>query len=396
MSSQTPPSPRAYRSLPRPPRSSPSISLRSEGADDTFRLPRRPVETKFRRSDETPNRDTQSESNVARSGTNIEGSPSPSGDWWGGISKWTLGRLKGRRDGKTNGGAVSSEDVSEHSADDSTGSTPENRPTHLAPPSQNSYGPRSASLELIRVFGVPLPLVLERESERTARAHLQSEFVIPRRERDPYAHAVPLVVRACAAWLENTSITKEGLYRVPGSLRRVAAYQEQIDTGTFDYIFPAHESPHTVASLLKKFISSIPGGIWGGGDVQIRLKDAVKRLTPSEYLICLTHTLPTPFHFSLLRYITRHFNRIQRHADENKMTAENLAISIFPGMDSVAEFLITNWDSIFSDQPLPQQQRTRSDTGMEAAGSVAARGSDGEERPTSIKKAESVAALAAE
>ncbi|TPX68076.1 hypothetical protein SpCBS45565_g03393 [Spizellomyces sp. 'palustris'] len=248
------------------------------------------------------------------------------GVWWAGIAKWA-GRLRRpkeeRRDGWEGSNRIHQ-------------STPSPPPPRAGTPM--SLPPRTISLELVRTFGIPLEVITDRERDSEPD---------PVDKRDHVAEGVPRLVRVCVEWIEANAIDKEGLYRVPGSHRKVQTYQLSIDTGAFDYVFPVHESPHTVASLLKKYLASIPGGIWGGDDVKIHLRNAIISTPPAFLNPLLRKTLISPSHFNLVRYLTRHLSRITAHSNTNKMTPENLAIVMFPGVEALIEVLVRNWEEVF-------------------------------------------------
>ncbi|TPX62824.1 hypothetical protein PhCBS80983_g00214 [Powellomyces hirtus] len=335
------PSPRPFASLPRIP-STPLITIEpAETIPAPPTLPRRQRVQALRKSDETHSRPSGSAASSLRRGDLLTSDSAvkatAANDWWAGVAKWAAGRFRGK--------SLDAEDVAAEAfkvppridsmkAWDSDGGGGQLE-------SGRKYGPRSISLEMVRTFGIPLDILVDRERELS-----KTNPKLP--NHDPIASSVPRLIITCCTWLETNAIDKEGLYRVPGSIRRVVGYQEQLDSGSFPHTFPAHESPHTVASLLKKFLSSLPDGIWGPPDTRKRLREAAQTSTHDELFAAdLSTILPTSAHHATLRYIMRHLHRISSHSDTNKMTSENLAISMFPGMELVVELLIDHWTDIY-------------------------------------------------
>ncbi|KAJ3010859.1 Rho GTPase-activating protein 25, partial [Thoreauomyces humboldtii] len=220
----------------------------------------------------------------SRSETDLSGSsaPTPHSDWWAGVAKWATGRFRSGPVTTTVGTEASSSGPLEGSAGEEGKARIRPRVESLVGSSSPATGttaitnsdististtlttrpilPRSTSLDHGRTFGVPLEVLVQRERVRG-----QSEEVAP---------LVPLIVRTCTDWLDVHAIDKEGLYRVPGSIKKVTAYQEQMDAGTFSFSegFPDHESPHTVASLLKRYLAALPESMWGSQETKLKLR----------------------------------------------------------------------------------------------------------------------------
>ncbi|KAJ3111408.1 hypothetical protein HDU96_005734 [Phlyctochytrium bullatum] len=61
----------------------------------------------------------------------------------------------------------------------------------------------------------------------------------------------------------------------------------------------------------------------------------------------MVELLPTSVHLVTLAHIFAHLKRVSLRSAENKMTAHNLAISLFPQCISGAAYLIENYEEVF-------------------------------------------------
>ncbi|KAJ1567630.1 Rho GTPase-activating protein syde1 [Cladochytrium tenue] len=239
------------------------------------------------------------------------------------------------------------------------------------------------------IFGVPLEVAVARAGKR----------------------GVPDIVVACLEHLERTGLTLEGLYRVPGSARRVREWTERFEqaaaesrpepapaASTDGGVPPSTvgpsvaldgESPSTVASLLKKFLLRLKGGLMGDGRFWKELEPLVAGTSaslvpnsPESVELILTirgllkSCLPTPCHLRTLARYLIHLNRVAAFSEQNKMTPQNLAIVAFPGGRLGAELLIGHAPEIFFGWEecgwTPERPRTSSlpaTTNLSAGGS---------------------------
>ncbi|KAJ3321290.1 hypothetical protein HDU76_014133 [Blyttiomyces sp. JEL0837] len=117
-----------------------------------------------------------------------------------------------------------------------------------------------------------------------------------------------------------------------------------------------NESPATVASLLKRFIGRIKGGFVGDGSVFRELETLLNGVNVNEDLplplisnirrVIQSH-MPTACHLRTFAYFIQHLHRIYLHAEQNKMTAANLAIVTFPTGGTALEALIRIAPQVF-------------------------------------------------
>jgi hypothetical protein len=257
------------------------------------------------------------------------------------------------------------------------------------------------------------------------------------------AGKIPLVVWACIRFLEKEGerrLETEGIYRVPGSMRRMKDWAKEYerfgrkvgadigmgsvnrleilgegvegeavmeddvkalkkllgsyetvstnvdlldaagDEGNYNGIPKlAMESVATVASLLKKYLGTIPGTVLGGGlelwaeldgFVNQQLKDQSvataaaaaptstgTAASPPSFIrqlrTMLFTRIPHPVYLYTSAYLFRHLNRIAKFSEKNKMTPENLGIVFFPYGFRVAGVLIECADVVFEGVECP-------------------------------------------
>ncbi|KAJ3188535.1 H(+)-transporting V0 sector ATPase subunit c [Irineochytrium annulatum] len=191
---------------------------------------------------------------------------------------------------------------------------------------------------------------------------------------------VPQIILECLAVLDSpASLTTEGLYRIPGSLKRVKEWigrfevqaSRAVPDPSDDEVAAAWGVPRsvrverveglevegipTLASLLKRFLSKIKGGLVGGDEFWEGLDREEADMNPDlvprvrEYIVT---RLPTRTHLATLSYLFGHLSRVASHAEQNKMTTRNVAIVIFPLGGSGAEYLIEHYADVFGDDGL--------------------------------------------
>ncbi|KAJ3043990.1 hypothetical protein HDV00_003517 [Rhizophlyctis rosea] len=206
------------------------------------------------------------------------------------------------------------------------------------------HPPRTSSLEApdssgTQIFEVPLIAVVKKAGTNN----------------------IPNVVIACITYVEERGLDAEGLYRVPGSARRVKSWQETFDHDEFNGW--RDENIATVASVLKKFFANLPsGGLFGPNSdgLKKRLNSIVTdhlfrqpATDPDQVKATRVHTalgtyLPTSAHYATIKCFMTHLHRVSLHAATNRMPPKNLALAIFPGMVDAGEFMISHAGEVFS------------------------------------------------
>ncbi|KAI9347925.1 hypothetical protein DFJ73DRAFT_936177 [Zopfochytrium polystomum] len=208
------------------------------------------------------------------------------------------------------------------------------------------------------IFGVPLEVAVRRAGK----------------------HGVPDIVLACIRHVEEKGLSFEGIYRIPGSLRRAREWGEKLEEaarlsvvdpladfieGTpMSTIGPVvsfeDESPTTVASLLKRFFLRIKGGLIGENfwkeldrvAAELNISCESNDPTPSEVAsirALLMSNLATVSHVLTVGAYFRHLHKVSTMGTVNKMSPQNLAIVTFPGGGVGAKILICWANPIFED-----------------------------------------------
>ncbi|KAJ1541887.1 hypothetical protein HK405_010347 [Cladochytrium tenue] len=205
---------------------------------------------------------------------------------------------------------------------------------------------------------------------------------------------VPFVVAACAEYLETVAgLDCEGLYRVPGSIRRVREWIVRFEAAASTAVdsqpsgspagFLENETPATVASLLKRYLALVPAAVpqpgaeggSGGGLFPTRLWDdmnaalraadpAQERPPPPAALAAARRIFESAYSSSVVsssapvapdaaaaslataRRVLLHLHRVHGHADRNRMGSRNLALVAFPAGGRAAEFAIENAEAL--------------------------------------------------
>lgn len=145
---------------------------------------------------------------------------------------------------------------------------------------------------------------------------------------------VPIIVYECCRFIRDVGLHTEGIFRVSGSERRVAAKYPEFDAAP-DYGLNTSwdgYNVHDVAAILKKYLREIPEPLLTNdlypyflqlfdvsNDENIRLK----------YIQCLVCLLP-PSHLVAMEFIFELLVEIARNAERTQMTASNLARVLAP------------------------------------------------------------------
>lgn len=176
----------------------------------------------------------------------------------------------------------------------------------------NSRGPQYATPHARPFFGV----------------YLYDIFV---RDQTP----VPVVVQECIKAVETFGMDTEGIYRVSGNNTQVAQIRAQFenDPNSVDFGVPDafYHDVNNAAALLKQFLRELPDPLLTTDAYRAFLDaaaitDDVQR---RDALHATINGLPDP-NYATLRSLTLHLDKVMRHSDRNRMTANNLAVIFSP------------------------------------------------------------------
>lgn len=175
------------------------------------------------------------------------------------------------------------------------------------------------------LFGNPLASVLEISVSETSLFRVR----------------IPMFIEEAMKFLCRQERLKiEGIFRVPGSMKRVLELRAVIDT-SLNYIdYESVDLPsgkvnsHDITTVIKQFLRELPLPLLGNDFetlcVEIeKIADGTLRL---QLLQLFYITLPTPQR-DLFETIFRFLNKVARH--RNKMTATNLALVFAPSFLSI-------------------------------------------------------------
>ncbi|KAF6718724.1 Protein FAM13A [Oryzias melastigma] len=153
------------------------------------------------------------------------------------------------------------------------------------------------------------------------------------RERGLEEDGVPLVVKRMVEHLTKHALHQEGLFRVNGNVRAVETLKLRLESGD-DVDLLSECDSSTVASLIKKFLRDLPGGLVDAA-VQQALIQSYRENGSSSDLSILLQKLPDVQH-KLLRYLCHFLTLVENNRKDNLMTADNLATVFGPNVFQVA------------------------------------------------------------
>ncbi|KAJ7252767.1 RhoGAP-domain-containing protein [Mycena haematopus] len=145
---------------------------------------------------------------------------------------------------------------------------------------------------------------------------------------------VPAIMEKCCQAIEKYGIESQGIYRLSGTVTKVANLRQRLDKDmdSVDLDSPEWSSDiNNVASVMKMWLRELPDplltyelqqGFIDGAKIEndrlrhIRLHERVNDLPDANY--------------ATLKYFLGHLHRINEHAAENSMSVQNLAIVFGP------------------------------------------------------------------
>uniref|UniRef100_A0A182J4M5 Uncharacterized protein n=1 Tax=Anopheles atroparvus TaxID=41427 RepID=A0A182J4M5_ANOAO len=148
---------------------------------------------------------------------------------------------------------------------------------------------------------------------------------------------IPLFVsNACQFILDH--VDTEGLFRKAGSSKR----QQEIKTG-LEAGNPLGKSHNVidVANIVKTFFRDLPEPLLPCGNVQEALIRCLLSANKEQrvHKLMLTCLLLPPLTLNTLAFFMQFLHTVSRHAGQNRMTVENLAIILTPNIMPIAEMV---------------------------------------------------------
>ncbi|XP_053680740.1 uncharacterized protein LOC128731633 [Anopheles nili] len=153
---------------------------------------------------------------------------------------------------------------------------------------------------------------------------------------------IPLFVsNACQFILEN--VDTEGLFRKAGSTKRQQQIKMALESG-----IPLGKSHHVidVANIIKTFFRDLPEALLPCGNVQEALIRCLLGGSDDRvHKLMMTCLLLPPLTLNTLAYFMQFLHTVSKHADQNKMTVENLAIILTPSVMPITETIQQRFNS---------------------------------------------------
>uniref|UniRef100_H2LSU9 Family with sequence similarity 13 member A n=1 Tax=Oryzias latipes TaxID=8090 RepID=H2LSU9_ORYLA len=156
------------------------------------------------------------------------------------------------------------------------------------------------------------------------------------REQGLEEEGVPFVVKRMVEHLAKHALHQEGLFRINGNVRAVETLKLRLESGD-DVDLLSESDSSTVASLLKKYLRDLPGGLVDSAVQQALIqnyRENGENGSCSDLSVFLQQ-LPDVQH-KLLRYLCHFLTLVEGNHKHNLMTADNLATVFGPNVFQVA------------------------------------------------------------
>uniref|UniRef100_A0A8C1JWY5 Rho-GAP domain-containing protein n=1 Tax=Cyprinus carpio TaxID=7962 RepID=A0A8C1JWY5_CYPCA len=178
-------------------------------------------------------------------------------------------------------------------------------------------------VRLIFIFIFIFPLNLRSVQVETPRA-VFGVPLISLRKRGQMRQGLPLVLTHIVEFVEKHGLSKSGLFRVGGSVKRWKELRKGFDEGGF----PEFDSWDILssASLLKVFFRELPGGLIPEPHRTQLLKEELNQAVRT-----VLNSLPEE-HFNVLCYLMFFLSRVAAESHLNLMTSKNLSIVFGPNI----------------------------------------------------------------
>eukprot|EP01080_Neovahlkampfia_damariscottae_P006288 gene6288-10295_t len=154
---------------------------------------------------------------------------------------------------------------------------------------------------------------------------------------DPYK-LIPFIVKSSVAFLNKYGLNEEGLYRIPGSKKRVREYIERTNKGELlDFIKMHKKTPiscQNIASLLMDYFKALPEPLLTfeleskfievAKDTNLDDSKKIKEIQNLIQQLPLVNRQTAKLYFD-------HLKRVTEHSEENHMTETNIVICVVGG-----------------------------------------------------------------
>eukprot|EP01094_Clydonella_sp_ATCC50884_P000832 TRINITY_DN1061_c1_g2_i1.p1 TRINITY_DN1061_c1_g2~~TRINITY_DN1061_c1_g2_i1.p1 ORF type:complete len:516 (+),score=135.94 TRINITY_DN1061_c1_g2_i1:138-1550(+) len=209
----------------------------------------------------------------------------------------------------------------------------------------------------LRVFGIPLTEVLEREGSE-----------------------VPMVVARCVQDIQKRGLETEGIFRISGTKDSVQRLREAFDRGEGEELILSDYSIHAVAGMLKQYLGALPEPLLTFQLTEkfidlLRLQDEDDQLRSAQQLV-----MQLPHNNRILLLLLLHLlQEVSNNSSKNKMSASNMGIIFGPllmkddgtrepldamsrvsSFSEVVSYLVSVSQALFMHPPI-MKQRTNSD-----------------------------------
>ncbi|KAE8587571.1 hypothetical protein XENTR_v10022019 [Xenopus tropicalis] len=142
---------------------------------------------------------------------------------------------------------------------------------------------------------------------------------------------IPVFVKKCVEYIEETGLSAEGLYRVSGYKTDQDNIQKQFDQDNNLNLASMEVTVNAVAGALKAFFADLPAPLipYNHHPDLLEASKIPEKVERLQVLKDILRSFP-PVNYEVLRFIIAHLNRVSQHSKTNLMTADNLSICFWP------------------------------------------------------------------
>ncbi|KAJ7180639.1 Rho GTPase activation protein [Mycena filopes] len=151
---------------------------------------------------------------------------------------------------------------------------------------------------------------------------------------------VPLIMEKCCQAIEKYGIESQGIYRLSGTVTKVANLRQRLDKDLESVDLDSSEwssDINNVASVMKMWLRELPDPLLtfelqqGFIDAASECADHKSKTTGLRHIRLHERVNDLPdANYATLKYFLAHLHRINQHAAENSMSVQNLAIVFGP------------------------------------------------------------------